>query len=134
VSESKIQKWHLVNEQAAKELTALTSSPNIVYPVGTNGLPDQLLRMPGVSQYYVSGYTVPVAMPDGKTVGAQMVVARSEGLTTKNYNYYLATHTDGRVYFAGPEKGVGHHLLPGDSVDVNGLLTRPSFTNKTTTS
>lgn len=38
----------------------MTSSPNIVYPVGTNGLSDQLLRMPGVSQYYVSGYAAPV--------------------------------------------------------------------------
>jgi hypothetical protein len=56
-----------------------------------NGLPDQLLRMPGVSQYYVSGYAAPAIMPDEKTVGAQMVVARSKGVTTKNYNYYLAT-------------------------------------------
>ena len=124
---SKPIKWHTMTEAAARALTTATNSPGVVYPMGTTALPEQMKLMPGVVSYYVSGYVTPQGLAQGLTVGGEMLVARTESATTKNYNYVFATSSDGNVYFAGPFKGFGHHVTSGQSIAVNSLFGNTPF-------
>lgn len=73
------QKWTPIDQRAAEHLTQTTSSPGIVFPVGTSVLPSNLQQMPGAVSYFVSGYTVPVPAAPNVTAGGEMVVVRTEG-------------------------------------------------------
>jgi hypothetical protein len=120
-------RWHAMNEGAAQALTTVTNSPGVVYPMGITELPDKLKPISGVASYYVSGYVSPQALTDGLTVGGEMLVARVESGTTKNYQFVFATSSDGNVYFAGPYKGFGHHVESGQSIPVNSLFGNTPF-------
>lgn len=114
--------WTPVNSEAAQYMTTLTNSPGVVYPFGTNAMPAGLQNMPGVSSYYLSGYVTHQAVPHGFTAVGEALVARSDGATTKNYNYLLAVNSAGLMHIAGPYKGYGHHVVPGQTIDVNSLF------------
>ena len=123
-------RWHTINEAPAQALTTITNSPGVVYPMATTQLPDKLKRISGVASYYISGYAYPQALQDGLTVGGELLVARVESGTTKNYQFVFATFSDGKVYFAGPYKGFGHHVATGQSIPVNSLFGNTPFSNK----
>jgi len=123
----KSTKWHTVNEVAARALTTITNSPGVVYPMATTELPDKLKPVSGVASYYVTGYASPQALKDGLTVGGELLVARVESGTTKNYQFVFATSSDGTAYFAGPYKGFGHHVESGQSIPVNSLFGNTPF-------
>lgn len=79
--------------------------------------------MPGALSYFVSGYVSPVALPQGVTVGGEMVVVRTEGDLGKAYNYVFATSSDGQVCFNGPHKHfAGHHFPASSAVVVSRLF------------
>ena len=120
-------KWHTVNEAAAQALTTITNSPGVVYPMATTELPDKLKPISGVASYYVTGYASPQALKDGLTVSGELLVARVESGTTKNYQFVFATSSDSSVYFAGPYKGFGHHVASGQSIPVNSLFGNTPF-------
>lgn len=120
----------MIDSAAAQALTTFTNSPGVIYPVGTNALPVQLKQMPGVASYYVSGYVNPQVLANGLTVGGEMLVARIDGATTKNYNYVFGTNSNNNVQFTGPFKGFGHHVMSGQSVPVNSLFGNTSFSNR----
>lgn len=122
-------KLHTIDEAAARTLTTATNSPGLIFPVVTNALPDQLKQMSGVASYYISGYVNPQVLQNGLTVGGEMLVARVDGPTTKNYNFVFATNSDGTVQFAGPFKGFGHHVNSGQSIPVNSLFGNTPFSN-----
>src|SRR5688500_7653341 len=111
-------KWHTIDEAAAKALTTATNTPGIIYPMGTNALPEQLKQISGVASYYVSGYVMPQVVAKGLTVGGEMLVARIDGATTKNYNFVFATNSGNNVQFAGPFTGFSHHVNSGQSIQV----------------
>jgi hypothetical protein len=123
-------KWHNIDPVAAHALTCATNSPGLVFPMGTNQLPQQLHQMPGVTSYYVSGYTSGVPLPQGVTVGGEMVVARFDNGLTKNYQFVFGTSSNGQVCYAGPFKGFGHHVSSGQSVAVNSLFGNTPFSNQ----
>jgi len=52
-----------------------------------------------------------------------LVVARSDGALTKNYQFVFATSSEGQAYFAGPFKGFGHHVSSGQQVAVESLFS-----------
>jgi hypothetical protein len=114
--------WTVVNSDAAQYLTTLTNSPGVVYPIGTDALPVSLQRMRGVCSYYVTGYTQPQSVQHGFTAIGELMVARSEGATTKNYNYLVAVNSGGLMHVAGPYRGFGHHVVTGGQVSVNSLF------------
>ena len=114
-------KWHKADPKAAEKLTTLTNTPGVVYPISNSNLPEQIQKMTGVSSYYATGYTDTEVNSIGLVAG-EMVVARSDGNLTKNYNYVFGVSSDGGVYFSGPYKGFGHHLTSGQSVEVNSLF------------
>jgi hypothetical protein len=114
--------WTPVDAPAAQALTTMTNSPGVIYPVGTNALPPNLQHIPGVSSYFISGYVNPHDLKSGLTAIGEMLVARSDGATTKNYNYLVAANSAGQMYFAGPYKGFGHHVTSGQTVAVNSLF------------
>jgi hypothetical protein len=119
--------WHAVNESAARALTTITNSPGVVYPIATTELPDKLKPISGVASYYVTGYASPRALKNELTVGGELVVARVDSGTTKNYQFVFATSSDGTVYFTGPYKGFGHHVASGQSISVNSLFGNTPF-------
>lgn len=129
VDRAKPLKWHTVESTAAHVLTTLTNSPGVVYPMGTSELPARLQGMPGVSSYYVSGYTSGHPLPEGFTVGGELVVARADGALTKNYQFVFAISSE-QVYFAGPFKGFGHHVSSGQQVSVESLFNQTPFSTK----
>ena len=76
-------KWHTIDSAAAGALTAATSAPGIIYPMGTNAVPEQLKPISGVASYYVTGYVTPQIVANGLTVGGEMLVARIDGATAQ---------------------------------------------------
>jgi hypothetical protein len=123
-------KWHPLDENAARALTAITNSPGVVYPIGTNALPQPLQGMPGVCSYYASGYATGQVLPQGLTLGGEMLVARTDGVLTKNDQFVFATSSNGGVCFAGPFKGYGHHVSSGQQVDVSSMFNQTPFSSK----
>lgn len=123
-------KWHAVDSAAAHALTTVTNSPGVVYPLATTSLPEPLQRMPGVSSYYVTGYTSGQSLPHGLTVGGELLVARTDGPLTKNYQFAFAVSSWGEVYFTGPFKGFGHHVSSGQEISVNSLFNQTPFSTK----
>lgn len=119
--------WYAMDEAAARELTTVTSSPGVVYPLATMALPDRLKTITGVASYYITGYVSTQALKEGITVGGEMLVTRVEGITTKNYNFVFATSSNGLTFYAGPFKGFGHHVVEGQSVPVNSLFGNTPF-------
>jgi len=120
-------KWYVMDEAAARALTTVTSSPGVVYPFGTTALPERLKAISGVASYYVSGYVSTQALAQGITVGGEMLVARVESGTIKNYNFVFATSSNGLAFYAGPFKGFGHHVIEGQSIPVKSLFGNTPF-------
>jgi hypothetical protein len=116
-------KWHQVNSAAAHALTCITSSPGVVYPIASTNLPDQLKQMAGVGSYYATAYTTGMPMPGGFTAGGELLVARTDGYTTKNYQYIFGTGSNGNVYYCGEFKNFpGHHVTSGQAVPLEQLF------------
>jgi hypothetical protein len=124
-------RWISIDPPAANALTRATNSPGQVIPMGTNQMPGPLHRMPGVISYHVSGYTTGVSLP-GFTVGGEMLVARANQSSpiTSNYLYAFGTSSDGQVCFAGPFRGIGHHVNSGQSIAVSALFGNTPFSNQ----
>jgi hypothetical protein len=120
-------KWYVMDEAAAKALTTVTSSPGTVYPLNTTALPERLKGITGVASYYVSGYVSTQALTQGITVGGEMLVARVDNGTTKNYNFVFATSSNGIAFYTGPFKGFGHHVVEGQSTHVSSLFGNTPF-------
>jgi hypothetical protein len=62
-------------------------------------------------------------MPGGFTAGGELLVARADGDTTKNYQFIFGTGSGGGVYFCGEFKNFpGHHVTSGEAVPVEMLF------------
>ena len=119
--------WNKADAAAAEKLTTLTNSPGLVYPINSALLPEQIKKMADVSSYYATGYTnVQVNSAVGLVAG-ELIVARSDGNLTKNYNFVFAVSPAGEVYFSGPYKGFDHHVTSGQSVEVNSLFGQTPY-------
>jgi hypothetical protein len=127
-SPTKIHKWHKMDEIAASELTKVTETPGVVYPVPITLAPTDLQQIKGAVSYYVSGYITPIVMQQGLTIGGEQVIERTEGELTKEYNFVFATSSDSNVYYNGPYKNfVGHHLNDASSVPIKSLFGHSPF-------
>ena len=120
-------RWNKVDAQAAEKLTTLTNSVGMVYPIDNTLLPEQIKKMTGVSSYYATGYTNTQVNSTVGLVAGELIVTRSDGDLTKNYNYLFAVSSVGEVYFSGPYKGFGHHVTSGQSVEVNSLFGQTQY-------
>lgn len=118
------QDWHPLDAAAARAITAETNTPGIVFGLHPSSVPEAVrLRMSDVSSYYVSNYGNPVPLTRvGVTAGQEALVVRNDAGTTKNYNYLIATSSNGAVQFCGPFKGEFHHVTEGQRVEVNSLF------------
>lgn len=124
--------WHAMNEEAARAITTVTNTPGVVYPMAAADLPKRLKPVAGVVSYYVTGYASPEALSNGLTVGGEMLVARVERGTTKNYQFVFAVASDANAYFAGPYKRFVHHYVgSGENVPVNSLFGHTPFSVRT---
>ena len=125
---SKIDKWHKMDEIATSELTKVTGSPGTVYTMPIESAPFSLKKMPGATSYFVSDYIDPIALQNGITIGGELVIGRTEGETFKAYNFVLATSSDGNVYFNGPYKNFeNHHIDKSAPVPVESLFHHNPF-------
>jgi len=86
--------------------------------------------MPGVSSYYVTAYSSGQTLPQGLTVGGELLIARAEGVLMKNYQFAFAVSSNGGVYFTGPFKGFGRHVWSGQAVSVASLFNQTPFSTK----
>lgn len=120
-------KWHKFEPAAAEKLTTLTNSAGVVYPINNAFLPEQIKKMTGVSSYYATGYTDTLVNSLVGSVAGELIVARSDGDLTKNYNYVFGVSSGGDVYFSGPYKGFGHHVTSGQSIEVNSLFGQTPY-------
>lgn len=102
------------------------ATPGVIFPIGSNALPEQLHALPGAASYFVSSYIQGIPLTPGMTAGGEYAVVRHDGGTAKAYNYLFATSSDGQVYFAGPYKGIpSHHFAASKEVAVEGLFGHP---------
>jgi hypothetical protein len=124
--------WHPIEEPAAEQLIAQTNSPGLVYGFRTSDLPAQLQKLPNPCSYYISGYMNTVPGPRGISVGGEILVARTDGDLTKNYQYVFGTSSGGQVVFAGPFKDFeGHHVRSGQQFAVSSMFNHTPFSPKT---
>jgi hypothetical protein len=117
-------KWRPMDESAARKLTNVTLSPNVVYPVQlpVSAAPSNFRDMPGAVSYYASNFLSPV-LSKGVTVDGEFVVARTDGDLVKAYNYMMATSSNGSVYYSGPYKDFpAHHIQMSSPVIVSNLF------------
>lgn len=115
--------WHEVDFNAASELTKATKAPDQVYRFDISNAPENFTRMPGACSYFVSAYKNPVEISGEVKVGGEMVVGRTHKDLLKNYLYYFASSSDGKVCFAGPYKDFyGHHIASSEPVDIETLF------------
>jgi hypothetical protein len=123
---SKPTKWTPVDLPVARNLTNETSTPGLVYPVGTNAVPPQIQLMPGAVSYFVSNYVQTVPLSDGVTAGGEIVNVRHDRDTAKAYNHVFATSSDGGVYFGGLYKGMPtHHFATSSPVAIESFFGNP---------
>lgn len=120
-------KWQKIDAEAAEKLTSLTNSAGMVYPINNAFLPEQIKKMTGVSSYYATGYTDTQVNSSVGLAAGELIVARSDGDLTKNYNYVFGVSSGGDVYFSGPYKGFAHHVTSGQSVEVNSLFGQTPY-------
>jgi hypothetical protein len=124
-------KWHPMDSSALQALTSPTSAPGIIYPVGTNALPNNLLQMPGVVSYFASNYQTPVVLANNMTAGAEMAVVRIDDTLGKAYNYLVASSNNGAVYFNGPHYNFPeHHFASSAPVAVESLFGHVPISSK----
>ena len=125
-------KWHAIDSVAAKGLTDYTNTPGLVYPVASTAIPHQLQKLPGIVDYYVSSYTMPIQLTPGIAAGGEIAVVRYDGDIAKVYNYIFATSSNTMVYFSGPHKDFpSHHWATSTSVPVESLFGHPFTRGKT---
>ena len=116
----------------AKNLVDQSSSPGVVFPVGSNAVPQQLRNIPGAVSFFVSSYVAPVPVTPSVTAGGEFALVRHDGDTAKAYNYIFATSSDGNVYFCGPHKDFpSHHFATSTSVPIEQLFGHPFAKGKT---
>ncbi len=123
-------KWHLVDKSAADKLTQATSARGTVFQLGLSDLPRQLQPVRGAVSYFVSALAEPHRL-DSVTVGGEILLARTDGGTTKNYQFAFATSSDGTVRFSGPHKTfAGHHVTESSAVALSNLFGRTPYSKK----
>jgi len=110
-------KWHAFDEAQAKAV-ADAQRPDVIYfPSTADCAPTGMLGMPGVFLWAGSNLSTPVMSSNGLTIGAELVVQRTDGTVTDGYAFMAATSSDGVAYFAGPYKNFpAHQVHPGQSV------------------
>jgi hypothetical protein len=120
-------KWHPVDAAAAEKLAQATSAPGTVFQMATSHLPQSLQQLPGAVSYFVSGYASPQDL-GSVGVGGEILLARTEGQTTKNYQWAFATSADGAVCIAGPYKAFpDHHVTASSAVPLSSLFGHTPF-------
>lgn len=125
-------KWHIIDATTARHLTAQTATPGLVYPVASNAIPDQLKKIRGVVDFYVSSYASPISVTPGISAGGEIAVVRHDRDTAKAYNYIFATSSNGRVCYSGPHKGIAtHHFATSTAVAIENLFGHPFTKGKT---
>jgi len=125
-------KWHVINSTTAKHLTDQTATPGLVYPVASYAIPYQLKNIPGIVDFYVSSYAMPIPLTPGIAADGEIAVVRHDGDTAKAYNYIFATSSNGQVYFSGPHKDFpSHHFATSTSVPIESLFGHPFTKGKT---
>ena len=112
---------------AAEKLSQATSAPGVVFQMAVSDLPQKLQPMASVASYFASGYANPQSL-GGVVIGGELLLARTEGGTTKNYQFVFATSSDGAVCFAGPYKAFSDHPVTASSaVTVSSLFGHTPF-------
>lgn len=128
---SKPTEWTPIDLTVARNLTNETSTPGLVYQVGTNAVPPQLQRMPGAVSYFVSNYVHEVPLSGGPTAGGEIVNVRYDGDTAKASNHVFATSSDGGLHFGGLYKGMPtHHFATSSPVTIESFFGNPPTNGK----
>src|SRR5262245_49819154 len=97
-------KWHVIGGATAKRISEQTTTPGLVYPVASNAIPEQLKKIRGVVDFYVSSYAGPISVTPSISAGGEIAAVRHDGETAKAYNYVFATSSNGQVIYSGPHK------------------------------
>jgi hypothetical protein len=125
-------KWHVIDATTAKHLTEQTTTPGVVYPVASNAIPEQLKKVRGVVDFYVSSYAGPIPVTPSISAGGEIAVVRHDGDAAKAYNFIFATSSNGQVIYSGPHKGIAaHHFATSTAVAIENLFGHPFTKGKT---
>ena len=115
-------KWTAVDQGALANMTNLTSSPGVVFPIGSNVMPMNIQSIPGAVSYFASAYTAPMAMSN-LTAGAEIAMLRTDDEKIKGYCWVVATNSNGQVLFNGPHyHSTAHHFPAMGPVPVESLF------------
>lgn len=116
-------------QPAARILVTAASAPGTIQSIATSALPPSLAGMPGAASCMVSGFFNPVPLGTWLTIGAEMVVVRTDGNTAKAYDYVLATSSQGQLCINGPYKHFpGRHFHVTSVVNLASLFGHHPFT------
>jgi hypothetical protein len=117
-----LKRWHLIDDNALSSIQQYATSAGI-YQLATTALPEQLQKLPGAANYFVSSYPAPIPIGSNTVAGGELAVMRKDKELWKTYNYIFASSGDGRVYFNGPYKNFPeHHLSSTSQVSLESLF------------
>jgi hypothetical protein len=123
MKQPKPPKWTPIDQTAVEQLSRATTSPGVVYSLGTQQLPQNLQAMPSAVSYFVSGYTSLQSAVGGVIPGGEMAVVRTDGELSKAYQYVFGTSSDGRVCFTGPFTNFSaHHFSSDSAINITALF------------
>jgi hypothetical protein len=107
-------------------------APGGLFPVSVDNLPTKLAGMPGITNYYASGYGDNQLINPNRSLCGELSVGRNDGDLTKYYTYVYAISDDGKVYINGPHKNFPLHHSPSASpITIEELFNHyPSFKNR----
>jgi hypothetical protein len=121
--DTKITKWHSMDEAAAKALTADTQAPHLLFPVPLSDLPSGIQKMRGLASAYVSHYVTTQPASGGVSAIGELGVFRTDSLSTSSYNFVFGVSSDGKVHFTGPRKDIpARYLRSSQAVPVASLF------------
>ena len=117
--------WHSLGSGMAQVIAQCAAQqPVATSSVAVSALASSFCRMLGLSSAIVGIFSATHLTPDGLTGFGALLVQRSEGATTKNYVYGLAS-SSGTVMFNGPFKRFdGHWRTEGQTADPMALMLR----------
>ncbi len=124
----KPNKWRLITNTEAYQLTDSTATKGIVYPYPIKNLPTSIRdKIPRIREAYVSDYITGSLSCDGATVLGELAVGREDGNIEKCY-VYLFGISGSAVYFNGPYKPYySHYVSFSGGIPVDRIFNHVDF-------
>jgi hypothetical protein len=119
--------WNKADFTMAEKLTAYTHNPSEVFPYPIEALDENLTKIPGIKNAYISGYAEPTLLTSTISGLGGFVIEREDKNIGKGYVFEFIMNDIGSVYYRGITKPYpGHHFDPLSGISLATLFSNLS--------